>query len=70
MQSRILPGYESKLPYCFLVLQIPLMYRMATDLDQKDPHAEKRSRYLWKVRHASSSAAAVVAVLHAGVQLL
>jgi hypothetical protein len=32
------------------VLQIPLMYRMATDLDQKDPHAEKRSRYLWKVR--------------------
>lgn len=32
------------------VVQIPLMYRMATDLDQKDPHAEKRSRFLWKVR--------------------
>uniref|UniRef100_A0A383V5T6 Nuclear cap-binding protein subunit 3 n=1 Tax=Tetradesmus obliquus TaxID=3088 RepID=A0A383V5T6_TETOB len=29
-------------------VKIPLMYRMATDLDQKDPHAEKRSRYLWK----------------------
>ncbi len=25
------------------------MYRMATELDQKDPHADKRSRYLWKV---------------------
>eukprot|EP00878_Enallax_costatus_P019473 GHUV01020545.1.p1 GENE.GHUV01020545.1~~GHUV01020545.1.p1 ORF type:complete len:289 (+),score=95.13 GHUV01020545.1:1287-2153(+) len=31
-----------------LEIKIPLMYRMATDLDQKDPHAEKRSRYLWK----------------------
>lgn len=29
--------------------QVPLMYRMATDLDQKDPHAEKRSRFLWQV---------------------
>ncbi|KAF6259155.1 hypothetical protein COO60DRAFT_1460310 [Scenedesmus sp. NREL 46B-D3] len=28
--------------------KIPLMYRMATDLDQKDPHAAKRSRFLWK----------------------
>jgi hypothetical protein len=36
-----------------LLAQIPLMYRMATDLDQKDPHAEKRSRYLWKVRSAT-----------------
>jgi hypothetical protein len=28
--------------------QIPLLYRMATVLDEKDPHADKRSRYLWK----------------------
>eukprot|EP00775_Hariotina_reticulata_P012857 gene12856-12984_t len=28
--------------------KVPLMYRMATDLDQKDPHADKRSRFLWK----------------------
>jgi hypothetical protein len=38
------------------------MYRMATDLDQKDPHAEKRSRYLWKVRGAMYTAAAVAAL--------
>ncbi|KAF8072386.1 ncbp3 [Scenedesmus sp. PABB004] len=29
-------------------IKVPLMYRMATDLDQKDPHEEKRSRFLWK----------------------
>jgi hypothetical protein len=29
-------------------LQVPLLYRMATVLDEKNPHADKRSRYLWK----------------------
>lgn len=37
---------------CFgwCVLQVPLLYRMATVLDEKNPHAEKRSRYLWKTQ--------------------
>jgi hypothetical protein len=34
--------------------KVPLMYRMATDLDQKSLHEDKRSRYLWvQVRRVS-----------------
>lgn len=29
-------------------VDIPLMYRMATTEDQKDPTTAKKSRYLWK----------------------
>jgi hypothetical protein len=35
---------------CCWPLQVPLLYRMATVLDEKNPHAEKRSRYLWKTQ--------------------
>lgn len=30
--------------------KVPLLYRMATVLDEKNPHADKRSRYLWKTQ--------------------
>lgn len=35
---------------CLVALQVPLLYRMATVLDEKNPHADKRSRYLWKTQ--------------------